>query len=80
LKIKLKYFASIAEALETSGEEIELQDNTNVSKFVKILKKRFKGIVNMSNVILAVNGAYVDLNTQLMDGDVVALFPPVSGG
>jgi molybdopterin converting factor small subunit len=34
----------------------------------------------MSNVIIAVNGAYVDPNTLLEDGDVVALFPPVSGG
>jgi molybdopterin synthase sulfur carrier subunit len=80
LKIKLIYFASIAEALDISGEEFELRDDTVVSNFVEILKKRFKGIVNMSNVIIAVNGAYVDLNTPLMDGDVVALFPPVSGG
>ncbi len=80
MKIKLKYFASIAEAVGMSGEEMELQDDTIVFNLVEALKERFKGFEEMSNVIIAVNGAYVDPNTLLEDGDVVALFPPVSGG
>jgi molybdopterin synthase sulfur carrier subunit len=80
MKIKLKYFASIAEAVGMSGEEMELRDDTIVSNLVEALKQRFKGLKEMSNVIIAVNGAYVDPNTLLEDGDVVALFPPVSGG
>jgi molybdopterin synthase sulfur carrier subunit len=80
MKIKLKYFASIAEAVGMSGEEMELRDDTIVSNVVEALKQRFKGLKEMSNVIIAVNGAYVDPNTLLEDGDVVALFPPVSGG
>jgi molybdopterin converting factor subunit 1 len=80
MKIKLKYFASIAEAVGMSGEEMELRDDTIVSNVVEALKQRFKGLKEMSNVIIAVNGAYVDPNTLLEDGDVVALSPPVSGG
>ncbi len=80
MKIKLKYFASVAEAVGMSGEDMELQDDTTVSNLVEALKERFKGFEAMSNVIIAVNGAYVDPNTLLEDGDVVALFPPVSGG
>lgn len=80
MKIKLKYFASIAEVVGMSGEEMELQDDTIASSLVEVLKERFKGFEEMSNVIIAVNGAYVDPNTLLEDGDVVALFPPVSGG
>jgi len=80
LKIKLKYFASIAEAVGMSGEEMELQDDTAVSNLVEALKQRFKDLEEMSNVIIAVNGAYVDPNAILENGDVVALFPPVSGG
>ncbi len=63
-----------------SGEDMELQDDTIVSNLVEALKERFKGFEAMSNVIIAVNGAYVDPNTLLEDGDIVALFPPVSGG
>ncbi len=80
MKIKLKYFASIAEAVGMNGEEIELRDDIIVSNLVKALKERFKDFEEMSNVIIAVNGAYVDPNTLLEEGDVVALFPPVSGG
>ncbi len=80
MKIKLKYFASVAEAVGMSVEEMELQDGTIVSNLVEALKERFKGFEAMSNVIIAVNGAYVDPNTLLEDGDIVALFPPVSGG
>ena len=80
MKIKLKYFASVAEAVGMSGEDMELQDDTTGSNLVEALKERFKGFEAMSNVIIAVNGAYVDPNTLLEDGDVVALFPPVSGG
>ncbi len=80
MKIKLKYFASIAETVGMSGEEMELQDDTIASNLVEALKERFKDFEEMSNVIIAVNGAYVDPNTLLEDGDVVALFTPVSGG
>ena len=80
MKVKLKYFASIAEAVGMSVGEIDLRDGTNVSDVLDVLTKRFKGLEEMNNVIVAVNGAYVDPNTPLEDGDVVALFPPVSGG
>ena len=80
MKVKLKYFASIAEAVGMSVGEIDLRDGTNVSDVLDVLTKRFKGLEEMNNVIVAVNGAYVDPNTPLEDGDVIALFPPVSGG
>ena len=80
MKVKLKYFASIAEAVGMSVGEIDLRDGTNVSDVLDVLTKRFKGLEEMNNVIVAVNGTYVDSNTPLDDGDVVALFPPVSGG
>ena len=80
MKVKLKYFASIAEAVGMSVGEIDLRDGTNVSDVLDVLTKRFKGLEEMNNVIVAVNGAYVDPNTPLENGDVVALFPPVSGG
>ena len=40
--------------------------------------KRLKPLI--SNLVVAMNNTYVELDTQVQDGDTIALVPPISGG
>jgi molybdopterin synthase sulfur carrier subunit len=80
MRITLKYFASIRDLVGTDGEEITIHQGSTVEGLLEALKGhhiQFKGV---ELILVAVNDAYVDPGTILKEGDVVALFPPVSGG
>ncbi|UCD43876.1 MAG: MoaD/ThiS family protein [Candidatus Bathyarchaeota archaeon] len=80
MKVKLKYFASIAEYMRKNGEEMELSGETKIDDLLLVVKSQHDLLQGMDNIIVALNGEYVDGSTRLKDSDVVALFPPVSGG
>ncbi|AHF81178.1 ubiquitin-like small modifier protein 1 [Thermococcus paralvinellae] len=87
MKIKVKYFARFRELAGVSEEIIELPNGSRVSDLIEIIKERhpkFKNEVFAQNedadVNVSRNGSYVSFDEELKDGDVVALFPPASGG
>ena len=80
MKVKLKYFASIAEYVGKKGEEIELSGGTTIDDLLVAVKSQHDALLGMESIIVAVNGEYNEGSTPLNEGDVVALFPPVSGG
>jgi len=81
LKVNLLYFSSIKDRLGKSREEVELPDGSKISDLYKLLEEKYPQIAeSLPSVMFAVNEEYADRNTQLKEGDTVALIPPVSGG
>ncbi len=80
MRIKLKFFATIRELVGSSGEAMDIQEDATVSTFLDKVKKDYGALKTMERILVAVNGEYVDPEALLREGDVVALFPPVSGG
>jgi molybdopterin synthase sulfur carrier subunit len=80
MKITLKYFASIRDLVGAGGEEITIPPDSTVEGLLKTLKGLHDPLMDAEQILVAVNGAYVDPGTVLEEGDKVALFPPVSGG
>ncbi|WP_456383059.1 molybdopterin converting factor subunit 1 [Persephonella sp.] len=81
MKVNLLYFSSIKDRLGKSREEVELPDGSKVSDLYKLLEEKYPQIAeSLPSVMFAVNEEYADRNTQLKEGDTVALIPPVSGG
>ncbi len=93
MAVTVKFFANFREAAGKSQVEIEGVGDLNslfgelVHRFGKKLDHQLysaetKGLRETVNVL--VNGRFVDLSKRakspLKDGDVVAIFPPVSGG
>ncbi|WP_457643825.1 molybdopterin converting factor subunit 1 [Persephonella sp.] len=81
MKVNLLYFSSIKDRLGKSREEVELPDGSKISDLYKLLEEKYPQIAeSLPSVMFAVNEEYADKNTQLKEGDTVALIPPVSGG
>jgi molybdopterin converting factor subunit 1 len=81
MKVKVKFFASYKEALGKDEIDLELDDDSNVSKLLDILRKDHPKLGNlMETLVVSVNLEYADYEKKLKEGDEVALLPPVSGG
>lgn len=71
-----------------SEEELEVPDGITVRDLIEILKERYPVLKNevfaedddFADVNVSRNGRYVRFDEVLKDGDVIAIFPPVSGG
>ena len=81
MKIKVLYFASLADRLGVREDEIELPLKSCVGDALGRLTERHAGLAAVRDTLaFAVNLAYVDGEAVLADGDELALIPPVSGG
>ncbi|MCD6373417.1 MAG: MoaD/ThiS family protein [Thermococcus sp.] len=88
MRIKLRYFARYRSLVGKGEEELEVPDGITVRELIDILRERHPVLKNevfaedddLADVNVSRNGRYVRFDEMLEDGDVVALFPPVSGG
>ena len=81
MKLRVRYFASIREFTGVREEQLEVPEGSTA----EALKQRVQGLHTSlkgqeDNILVAVNGSFVEPTRVLMQGDEVALFPPVSGG
>jgi molybdopterin synthase sulfur carrier subunit len=85
MKIQLRFFASIREALGTSQETLELpQEVATVGALRNHLRERGEGwaaaLAPGRALRMACNQQMADEATPLSEGCEVAFFPPVTGG
>jgi molybdopterin converting factor small subunit len=74
--MKIIYFASLRDRLDRSEESVTLDTKTSIKVFLeKHLGPEFTG-----GYLFAVNEEVVPEETELTDGDTLAIFPPFSGG
>ena len=77
----VKFFAALREAVGCSEIEWELAEGATVETLIAHMQGAMPGLASWAGrPWIAVNRSYVARDTQLQDGDEVALFPPVSGG
>jgi molybdopterin synthase sulfur carrier subunit len=83
MKIQLKYFASIREALGQGGESIETAALTAGALRDELIARGgayAQALARGKAVRLAVDQTMGDETASLRDGAEVAFFPPVTGG
>jgi molybdopterin synthase sulfur carrier subunit len=74
----VRFFASLRERLGP-GDERRVQAGTTAGALWESLVRAQPAIARV-RVRIAVNERYVDAAHELVEGDEVAFFPPVSGG
>ena len=80
MKVKLRFFASIKEMIGVSEEEIDISVGSTLETLITQVSSSYAKLATLEKILVAINGSYVDLETVIAEGDVVAFFPPVSGG
>lgn len=85
MKIELKYFASVREALGSAGESVQLPEGVATVGDVRAWLRARGGawaetLAEGRALRMACNHSMTDPATRLTDGCEVAFFPPVTGG
>ena len=75
--ITVKYFASLKESLGRGQDTIEADSVFTVKD---VWFKVADHTEHPTNLLVAVNKEYADMEHAIKDGDEVAFFPPVTGG
>lgn len=78
MKVIVRYFASIKDYTGIKRETLVLEDEKTIGELLILLKSRYG--FESSPIISVVNREYVKPERNLHEGDIIALFPPVSGG
>jgi len=74
------YFASFREVTGLPDEGVQLSDGSTVEALMETVRSLHEPLREVRRMLVAVNGEFAEPGTRLGEGDVVALFPPVSGG
>lgn len=85
MKLELRYFASVREALGTAGESTDAPAHvTTVGAVREWLAQRgdawAEALAPSRTVRMARNHVMVKADEPVAEGDEVAFFPPVTGG
>jgi molybdopterin synthase sulfur carrier subunit len=85
MKLELRFFASLREALGVSQETITIPDGiktiTDLRAYLNERGIPWSEVLADGKVLrCALNQHMVDSSTTLLDGAEVAFFPPVTGG
>ena len=82
MKITLKLFAALREALGVESQQVELAEASTVADLIEQLIRQDKKWqpLTADHVLVAVNQTMAEPTMPLSEGDEVAFFPPVTGG
>ncbi len=81
MTVQVLYFGVLKEFFGGERERVELADGAQVSALLEVLRVRCAAEVALWGALaVAVNREYAGRETELKEGDEVALLPPVSGG
>ena len=78
--MKILYFASLKENLNTAHDEINVVSPVSISSIKKQLIDKYGKQHFPDNILCAVNHEMVNESTKVCEIDEVAFFPPVTGG
>ena len=81
MDVRVLFFASTREIVGKNSIEIKLDEGATIKDLRNELSKQFPELGRVEKKLaIAVNEEYVVDDAPLVNGDEVALIPPVSGG
>ena len=81
MEVTVLLFAAHRELVGTANAVVSLPESATVGTLLSELRARGGAWADLpSNPAVAVNRSYANVDSELSDGDEVALIPPVAGG
>lgn len=81
MKVKAKLFAALREQIKEREMELQLPLGSTLQGLIDTMVQQYPLLHDyLPSLHFAVNRKYASLETELHDGDEVALLPPVGGG
>jgi len=81
MRVHLRLFASLREAVGREALELDLPEGATAEEAWRRLAEEHPGVAPWrKSLAAAVNRAYTRFDTPLAEGDEVVFLPPVSGG
>lgn len=80
MTVTLRFFASYAESLGVPSLKLDLAEGATVDDVMTAIATMPGSAKLPPNPLVAVNHSYAKNSRILIDGDEVALIPPVAGG
>jgi molybdopterin converting factor subunit 1 len=80
MTVTVQLFAIGREIVGSSELTLTLGDGATAQTVLDVLKERYPKFQTVKTLMVAIGTDYADLQTELHDGDELAIIPPVSGG
>lgn len=80
MKCRIKAFGISREIIGSKLLEMDVPDGHSISDLKKALVEKYPAFDSLKSLYIAVNNEYAAEDTLVMEGDEIALIPPVSGG
>lgn len=82
MRVKVLFFSVLRDVVGADELDRDLPaKGARLGELVGSLAEDYPGLADWrGRLLLAVNEEYVDVGTELRDGDEIALMPPVQGG
>lgn len=81
MRVRVLLFASYRDLAGTGELDIQLPRGATAGRLIRSLREGGDGLGKLPNEpVVAINQEYATLSTALVDGDEVAILPPVAGG
>lgn len=81
MKVKILFFGQLRELVERAEDSVELPDGATMETLWERYASQIPELRSMAaSIAMARNQQFVTRSEPLLDGDEVALMPPVSGG
>jgi len=79
MKVEVRLFANLAKLLPPGSQKKRATVTVKKGTTVIDLLDKLKIPMRVTNIVM-VNGVNKDKETELEEGDVVSVFPPIAGG
>ena len=79
MKVEVRLFANLAKLLPPGSQKKRANVTVRKGTTVEELLDRLNVPLKITNIIM-VNGVHKNRETELKEGDVVSVFPPIAGG
>ena len=81
MQIRVKFFAILRDKARAAEATLDLPQDATIATAAEAIAAKYPTLRDhLSRIAYAVNREYAPRDTQLHDGDELALIPPVSGG